>query len=355
MAFAERELEPSVGGHGDRSFASGSEIAVSVSSLVKVFRKPKEHTECSLLQRVRRFVAREWSEVRAVDSINFTIRRGEAVALIGRNGAGKTTTIKMLTGILTPTSGHVSVMGFEPHSQRYEYTKHIGLVMGQKSLLVWDIPVKESLYLYRDIYEIDDARFAQRLDEFSEILGIKDLLSVPVRKLSLGQRMRAELASSLLHSPDVLFLDEPTIGLDVLAKRDIVEFIRRTNRDEGTTVLLTTHNMRDIEDICTRAILIEHGRVLYDGSVHGLTQLAVDRVIEFEAVGSASPGILGWDAGDSRWAMLEEGRYRVRVAADEAEDAVGMLVASQSVGSIFVQPPDLESVITDFYEGRIGF
>ena len=201
-----------------------------------------------------------WPKVmkRALDSISFTVPSGQVLGLIGPNGAGKTTAVKVLTGILTPTAGRVRVLGFDPHHDRYRYTYHIGLVFGQRSLLWYDIPVIESLRLYADIYEIDRQAFDQKVRQFSEMLDIGGLLHIPVRKLSLGQRMRAEIAASLLHTPEVLFLDEPTIGLDSVAKERVREFLRQENRDRGTTIVLTTHDMNDVEALAQRVLILDH-------------------------------------------------------------------------------------------------
>ena len=201
----------------------------------------------------------------AISDVSFTIDKGEFVGYIGPNGAGKSTTIKLLTGILYPTEGSLHVLGFDPNKDRYRYTYNIGVVFGQRSLLEYDIPVINSFTLYKSIYELDQNQFIQRLGEFTEILELKELLHIPVRKLSLGQRMRCEIAASLLHNPKVVFLDEPTIGLDALAKDEIRNFLKRINETEKVTILLTTHDMGDIEHLCERIIFINEGRIIYDG------------------------------------------------------------------------------------------
>jgi viologen exporter family transport system ATP-binding protein len=203
--------------------------------------------------------------IEALNDINFTVDEGEFVGYIGPNGAGKSTTIKLLTGILYPTEGSLHVLGFDPNKDRYKYTYNIGVVFGQRSLLEYDIPVINSFTLYKSIYELDQKQFIKRLGEFTEILELKELLHIPVRKLSLGQRMRCEIAASLLHNPKVVFLDEPTIGLDALAKEEIRNFLKRINETEKVTVLLTTHDMGDIEHLCERIIFINKGRIIYDG------------------------------------------------------------------------------------------
>ncbi|MBN1845394.1 MAG: ATP-binding cassette domain-containing protein [Sedimentisphaerales bacterium] len=215
--------------------------------------------------------------VDVIHDVSFTVREGEFIGYIGPNGAGKSTTIKLLTGILYPQAGSIRVLGYEPHTQRYEYTYHIGVVFGQRSLLEYDIPVADSLSLYRAIYELNERQFAERLEEFTAMLDLGDLLHIPVRKLSLGQRMRCEIAASLLHRPRVIFLDEPTIGLDALSKHEIREFLRRINQQEKVTIILTTHDMDDIEQLCERIIFIHVGHIVYDGPLNTLKNKYVTR------------------------------------------------------------------------------
>ena len=208
---------------------------------------------------------RKTESVDVIKDINFSVNRGEFIGYIGPNGAGKSTTIKLLTGILYPTRGHLRVLDFEPYTQRYRYTYHIGVVFGQRSLLEFDIPVLDSFLLYKAIYELEEGFFKTRLEEFAKILELNDLFHIPVRKLSLGQRMRCEIAASLLHGPKVVFLDEPTIGLDALAKQEIRGFLRRINQSEDVTIMLTTHDMDDIEALCERIIFINEGEIIFDG------------------------------------------------------------------------------------------
>jgi ABC-2 type transport system ATP-binding protein len=208
--------------------------------------------------------------LRAVDDVSFTIDQGEMVGYIGANGAGKSTTIKMLTGILTPTSGEVQVGGLVPYRQRQSYTRHIGVVFGQRTQLWWDLAVVESFRLLQRIYEVPEARYRERMGFFNELLGIDEFLHQPVRKLSLGQRMRCDLAAALLHEPRVLFLDEPTIGLDVVAKENVRRFLREAREQLGVTVILTTHDLTDIEQLCRRIIIIDHGKVMYNGLLDDL-------------------------------------------------------------------------------------
>ena len=236
---------------------------ISVSDLSKTFRSYRRRE--GLWGGIRNLFHREHQEMIAVDRVSFSIQRGEMVGYIGPNGAGKSTTIKMLTGILVPSSGEIVINGFVPWRQRTSYVKTIGVVFGQRTQLWWDIAVIESFKLLRRIYDVSQRDFDERMENFNQILGIRDYLNTPVRKLSLGERMRCDLAAALLHNPPLLFLDEPTIGLDVVAKDHIRKFLRAINQRYQTTVLLTTHDLDDIEELCRRILIIDHGHVLYDG------------------------------------------------------------------------------------------
>ena len=215
-------------------------------------------------------VKRDYKIVKAVDNISFNINKGEIVAYIGPNGAGKSTTIKMLTGILKPDSGKIVVDGFNPFIDRVKYVKNIGVVFGQKSQLWWDIPVEDSFLLLKDIYKISNEEYEKNKNELIELLNLKDFLKTPVRQLSLGQRMRCEIAASLLHNPKILFLDEPTIGLDAISKMQVRKFIKEINKKKKVTIILTSHDMNDIEALTNRIIVIGHGKKLYDGSLNDI-------------------------------------------------------------------------------------
>lgn len=216
---------------------------------------------------------RERREVRAVDGISFRVARGEMVGYIGPNGAGKSTTIKMLTGILTPSGGRLRVAGIDPSRERTRLAHRIGVVFGQRTTLWWDLPLRDSYRLMHRMYRIPDRRYRENLDRCVELLDLADLLEVPVRQLSLGQRMRGDIAAALLHDPEVLYLDEPTIGLDVISKAKVRQFLKELNTERGTTVLLTTHDLTDIEQLCNRVMVIDHGRLMYDGSLEGLHEV----------------------------------------------------------------------------------
>ena len=220
------------------------------------------------------FSPREKTIVKALDGVSFAIEPGQCVGYIGPNGAGKSTTIKCLSGILTPTSGQVTVLGRTPWKERVKHVADIGVVFGQRTQLWWDLPVEDSFELLRDIYKMDKTAYARRKAQLVEAIDIGDLLRTPVRQLSLGQRMRCDLVASLLHSPKLLFLDEPTIGLDAVSKLNMRAFVKEMNRNDGTTVLLTTHDMDDVESLCDRLMLIGHGKKLMDGTVDDLRALA---------------------------------------------------------------------------------
>ncbi len=218
----------------------------------------------------RALFRREHEVIQALDHVSFTIDDGEMVGYIGPNGAGKSSTIKILSGILTPDAGKVLVDGRVPYKNRIEHVRQIGVVFGQRSQLWWDVPVNDSFMLLKDIYSIPDSEYKHNLDELTELLDLKELLRSPARQLSLGQRMRCEIAASLLHSPRILFLDEPTIGLDAVSKLAVRDFIRKRNASRGTTVILTTHDMQDIEALASRIILIGRGRILLDGTLEDI-------------------------------------------------------------------------------------
>ncbi|MEK3719726.1 ABC transporter ATP-binding protein [Paenibacillus sp. FSL H8-0034] len=241
---------------------------IIAKSLHKTFRIPV--VKQGRLQGLRTLLTRDYRLVEAVKDISFEIPKGEFVGYIGPNGAGKSTTIKMLCGILHPTSGEVTINGCSPQKNRMELVRQLGVVFGQRTQLWWDLPVKDSFEILASLYKIGKPAYKRQLGKLSEVLNLHDFLDTPVRKLSLGQRMRADLAASLLHDPDLLFLDEPTIGLDVLAKKQIREHLRLLNRELNKTILLTTHDMDDIEQLCSRVIVINHGQAIYDGTLEQL-------------------------------------------------------------------------------------
>ncbi|MBV8600937.1 MAG: ATP-binding cassette domain-containing protein [Candidatus Eremiobacteraeota bacterium] len=241
---------------------------IETRNLRKVFRSVKRYP--GLGGAVRSLFTREYVDKAAVEDVTLAMEPGELVGYIGPNGAGKSTTIKMLTGILVPTSGEIHVAGLVPHEKRKENARNIGVVFGQRSQLYWDLPLQESFELLRAIYAVPRDRYRANLARFSEILALDEFMETPVRQLSLGQRMRGDFAAAMLHDPQIVYLDEPTIGLDVVAKEAIREFIAQINEERGTTVILTTHDLADVERLCNRIILIDDGRVVFDGGIERL-------------------------------------------------------------------------------------
>ncbi len=260
---------------------------ITVDSLTKHFKRQKRKKGFS--GALGSLFSRKYETIRAVDNISFEIEKGEIIGYIGPNGAGKSTTIKMLVGILVPTSGFVEVNGLVPHENRIENAKKMGVVFGQRTQLWWDIPVSESLNLMRYMYDIPESQYRDNLKLFSKILAIDEFINAPVRQLSLGQRMRADLCMAFLHNPDILYLDEPTIGLDVVVKENVREFIRSINRERGTTIILATHDMSDIEKLCPRVMVIDHGRIMYNGSLDKLkSKYGSEELLTVEAEGPIS-------------------------------------------------------------------
>lgn len=323
---------------------------IEVDNLQKYFKVYRHHR--GLLGAFRNLTSREFDLVRAVDGISFGVKRGELVGYLGPNGAGKSTTIKMLTGLLVPTGGELRVNGHVPWKERQVYVADIGAVFGQRTTLWWDLPVIESLDLLQHIYEIPPARFRHNLAEFRAMLELDDFLRTPVRSLSLGQRMRADICAALLHDPALLFLDEPTIGLDVVAKERIRQFIRHINRERGTTIILTTHDLSDVEKLCERVMIIDRGRLLFDGELDtlrdrfgGKRELVVDFAEPYESVTVAGAEI----------AAHEDGRATYRFDRDTvtASELIGRLSDRYRISDLAVREPDIEATIRRIYEERL--
>ncbi|WP_381804758.1 ATP-binding cassette domain-containing protein [Streptomyces niveus] len=293
---------------------------------------------------------REKHQVRAVDGITFRVARGEMVGYIGPNGAGKSTTIKMLTGILTPSAGRLRVAGIDPSRERTKLARRIGVVFGQRTTLWWDLPLIDSYRLVHRMYRIPDKRYRENLERCVELLELGELLEVPVRQLSLGQRMRGDIAAALLHDPEVLYLDEPTIGLDVISKARVREFLRELNVERRTTVVLTTHDLTDIEQLCERVMVIDHGRLMYDGVLAGLHEvgasertLVVDLERELPPVELPGARVVKVE-GPRQWLAFP--------AAESAAPLVARIAAEYPLVDLSVREPDIESVIAKMLSRR---
>jgi len=326
---------------------------VAVRDLVKEFRRFRRRE--GLGGALKDLVSRRYESVRAVDGVSFSIEAGERIGYIGPNGAGKSTTIKMLTGILTPTSGEIASMGLVPWRDRKKYVRRIGVVFGQRTQLWWDLAVIESFRLLLQIYEVPKALGEERLKQLRGILDLDEFLHTPVRKLSLGQRMRADLAASLLHGPELLFLDEPTIGLDLVAKDAIRAFLRSVNEKFGTTILLTTHDLRDIELLAERVMVIDGGRIVYDGSLERLKDEAGEEstaeieLAEPVADGTLQrllPGVVFTRASDVRWSA------RFKKSEIPAAEVLARIVGAAKVADIALPEPSIEVVIRKIYEKK---
>ncbi|MFE6283194.1 ATP-binding cassette domain-containing protein [Streptomyces sp. NPDC057877] len=334
--------------------AGGAEVVPEYGELRAVDGRFIELDQVEKVFEVRRktgFLRRERREVRAVDSLSFTVARGEMVGYIGPNGAGKSTTIKMLTGILTPSGGRLRVAGIDPSRERTRLAHRIGVVFGQRTTLWWDLPLVDSYRLMHRMYRIPDARYRENLDRLVELLDLSALLDVPVRQLSLGQRMRGDIAAALLHDPEVLYLDEPTIGLDVVSKAKVRGFLRDVNAERGTTVLLTTHDLQDIEQLCSRVMVIDHGRLMYDGPLTGLHEagesertLVVDLERELPPIAAPAPARVVRVEGPRQWLAFP--------ASESAAALVARIAAEYPLVDLSVREPDIEAVIARMYEER---
>ncbi|MDF2439068.1 MAG: viologen exporter family transport system ATP-binding protein [Abditibacteriota bacterium] len=299
---------------------------------------------------LRGLVKREYQTKTAVDDVSFSIERGEFVGFLGPNGAGKTTTLKMLSGVLHPTSGEARVLGFVPWQRKPEFQKRFSLVLGQKNQLWWDLPAYDSFELNRDIYDIEPSTFKAKVEELAELLEIQKLLNVPVRKLSLGERMKCEVAASLLHSPDVLFLDEPTIGLDVVSQVRLREFLRDYNERTGLTVILTSHYMADIQALCKRVVVIDGGRAVFDGALRDLVAQGADqRTIRFHLQRELSPEErLHLEALDES-ATLNGRELELTVAHNQVPQRVAQLLALLPVEGLAVEDVAVENIIRELF------
>lgn len=325
---------------------------IEVKDVSKSFRINKR--SAGVMGMLSNLVAPKYEKKQAVDHISFSIEEGEMVGFIGPNGAGKSTTIKMLSGILFPDEGDIRVNGYIPYKQRKDYVGSIGVVFGQKSQLQWDLPVMDSFELLKTIYRIPDEVYKKNLGRFADMLDMGGFINQPVRQLSLGQRMRADIVAALLHSPKIVFFDEPTIGVDVVGKETIRTFIRELNREDGVTMLFTTHDMQDIEKTCNRLIIIDKGAKVYDGSLQGIrntygTTRQLD--VEFGSGQDIQP-ILGVEIKD----LEQEDSRKKRFIFDNKEIQINQLMnhllTKYDVRDINVSEPEIERIIRKIYDGE---
>jgi ABC-2 type transport system ATP-binding protein len=297
--------------------------------------------------------APRYEEKAAVENVSFAVEPGEIVGYIGPNGAGKSTTIKMLTGILVPTSGTLRVAGLVPHERRVENAENIGVVFGQRSQLYWDLPLRESFNLLRSIYDVPRERYDENLRRFSDMLDLEEFMDTPVRQLSLGERMRGDFAAAMLHDPKIVFLDEPTIGLDVLAKDAIRNFISEVNRERGTTVILTTHDLADVERLARRIILIDDGRVIYDGALERLREeFGTHRTLVVTFARAYDEIAVNNAVVESREGSVVRLRFDRRMTSAEA--LVREVLEKYSIADIAIVEPDIESIVRRLYLDGYG-
>jgi len=301
---------------------------------------------------LKNLVSRQHTLVKAVDGLSFHIQRGELVGYLGPNGAGKSTTVKMLTGILVPTGGQLSVGGITPWQRRVEHARRIGVVFGQRTSLWWDLPVVESFDLLRYIYKIPADRFRQNVKKFDDLLGLSEFFDTPVRSISLGQRMRADLAAAMLHDPEVVFLDEPTIGLDVVAKERIRTFIQQANTRSGTTFILTTHDLGDVKKLCKRVLMIDRGCLLFDGLLHELQERFGDErelVVDF----SEDYSHVSVDCAKVVHRDQRQVTYRFSRKTCSASELIQVLVQRYKIADLSVREPEVENTIRRIYEQKL--
>lgn len=316
-------------------------MLISVDNLVKTYSVYKK--DPGIAGSLRSLFARKYETVTAVNRVSFEIEEGELIGFIGPNGAGKTTTLKCLSGLLYPTSGKIEVLGYKPQERKKNFLKDIGLIMGQKNQLWWDLPALDSFLLQKEIYEIPDSTYRKTLSDLLELLDGQDIYKVPVKKLSLGERMKMEIIATLLHNPKVLFLDEPTIGLDVVMQQVLRNFIKQYNKKYNSTIILTSHYMADVEELCKRVIVINHGRILYDGLLSNLVKKYAPHknitIIFKDKIDSSKLGNIG---------EIEEyshPKLKLLVKRDNTSEIVSKILTKYDVEDINIEEPEIEDVI----------
>jgi ABC-2 type transport system ATP-binding protein len=318
---------------------------IEIAGLTKSYRVYQKQE--GLRASIRGLFHRQHKDVHAVRGIDLAVELGEFVAFLGPNGAGKTTTLKLLSGVITPTAGAARVLGHVPWLRENAYRRRFALVMGQKNQLWWDLPAQESFRLHQEIYRIEPADFDRVRDELTDLLKVRPLLRQPVRELSLGERMKMELIAALLHSPEVLFLDEPTIGLDVIAQHNIQTFLRHYQQLRKITILLTSHYMKDVAALCRRVVIIAGGRIMYDGSLSGIVdRFSSHKIVTLQWAEDHQPGDL------ARYGEVLDGaapKSRLRIRRDLVPDVLAGILANHPVEDVSVEDPPLEAVIAEMF------
>ena len=330
---------------------------IKVQDLIKEFKSKQK--EPGLRGSFKSLFAPKYKILKAVDDVSFAVKKGEIVGFIGPNGAGKSTTIKMMTGILFHTSGKIEVLGYNPQEQRKKLAYYIGTVFGQKPQLWYHLPAIDTFNLFSKIYELDKKEYEERLEYLVKIFQVRGFLKQPVRKLSLGQRMRCELIASLLHKPKVLFLDEPTIGMDLIVKKRIRELIQKMNREEDVTIILTSHDMEDVEQICDRLIIINEGKIVYDGSTKNIREkylkYKIIRVILAEKASSLKMSSL--KIGFKGMKVISKGKFSHEIEVDTTkysiQDVVQKIIASNTIEDITILDPPIEEIISRIFKKEI--
>lgn len=321
---------------------------IDIHNLVKYYSTYQK--EAGFTGSLKSLFSRKYTQVKAVDNISFTINEGELVGFIGPNGAGKTTTLKCLSGLLYPTSGDISVLGYIPYQRKHDYLKQISLVMGQKNQLWWDLPPMETFLLNKEIYQINEQKFNNTLNELTELLEVKDILGIQVRKLSLGQRMKCELIAALIHSPKVLFLDEPTIGLDVVMQKNMRDFIKTYNQKYKATIILTSHYMDDVKELCKRIIIIDHGKILYDGNLESL----VKKYAKYKTLSIVFEEYIDSEKL-SKIGFIKEFKYPkavIKVEQEKSKFAAAKLLTEFPVADLNIEEAEIEDIIRDVFKGK---